>query len=159
MKDPHLKYKRSLQSVFGYFGLNMPEEAERELDALPAEAQTRPEVISLRTQVLLMKAEWKHAATLAAAGHSLYPEVPDFYVQQALAFEQLGEPARAISMWQASPVRDSGFCHFNLARCEMQLGNIQAAGEHMRKAMQLEPDLCRELKENQFPQHPTPKKI
>jgi len=148
--EPKLRW--ALQFSLGYLNLGMPDEAIRELTSLGAKYQTLPEVISLKAQAFLLQSDWALAATLAEDGHDRYPEMADFYVQQALAYEQLGEPERAISVWEASPepVRDSGFCHFNIARCEMRLGNLASARRHVQKAIKLEPSLKARLKEDPF---------
>jgi tetratricopeptide (TPR) repeat protein len=143
---------RAMQFALGYMNLDMPEEAERELAALPAELQALPEVMSFMAQTFMLREDWSHAINIAETGFRRYPEVADFYVQRALAYEQMGEPQRAIDVWESSPeeVRDGGFCHFNIARCEMRLGNLAAARRHVQRAIKLEPSLKARLKEDPF---------
>jgi tetratricopeptide (TPR) repeat protein len=151
-KDMEPKLRWALQFALGYMNLGMPDEAVRELAALNSEQQLLPEVMSLKAQAFLLQSDWAHAVTVAEAGHDRYPDMVDFYVQQALAYEQLGEPQRAISVWQASPepVRGSGFCHYNIARCEMRLGNLASARRHVQQAIKLEPSLKAKMREDPF---------
>ncbi len=137
--DPKLRW--GLQFASGYLNLGMPDEALNELTRLKKDFQTLPEVMSLKGQIFLLRSEWSSAAELAQAGHDRYPELPDFYIQQALAYEQLGEPARAIDIWMSAPeaIKRSGFCHYNLARCQARLGNTSSARRHAQQAVKLEP--------------------
>ena len=135
--------RRALQFASGYLNLGMPDEALEELSGLSREQRNYPEVMSLKGQIFLLRSEWSSAAEMAEDGHSRYPELPDFYIQQALAYEQLGQPRRAIDIWLSAPeeIQRSGFCHYNLARCLVRLGNIPSARQHMSQAVKLEPAL------------------
>ena len=139
--DSRLRW--ALQYASGYLSLGMPDDALLELVSLGSRYQSLPEVMSLKGQIFLLRSEWSYAAEMARAGHTRYPELPDFYIQQALAYEQLGEPGRAIEIWMSAPdeIRKSGFCHYNLARCQARLGNIISARMHAREAVKLEPAL------------------
>jgi len=139
----HPRLWQALQFAVGYLNLGLPDEALQELDILRPAFRNSPEVLSLRTQIHLLRSEWVCAAELAESGRTAYPELPDFFIQQALAYEQLGQPARAIEIWKAAPpeIRRSGFCHYNMARCEARLGNLTSAQRHALQAMKLEPSL------------------
>ena len=133
----------ALQFASGYLSLGMPDEALAELTSLKSESRNFPEVMSLKGQIYLLRSEWSSAAEMAEEGHNRYPELPDFYIQQALAYEQLGQPLRAIDIWMSAPeeIQRSGFCHYNLARCQARLGNVSSAKKHVLQAVKLEPAL------------------
>lgn len=130
-----------LSYAVGYFQLEMYEEANAELDAMPAEWQDRVEVLSLRGQILLSLERWFEVVRHCAEATLLHPSVPEFYIQAALAYDRLGQPDEARAVWLAAPreIRVTPFYHYNLARCEARLGHFALARQHVRTVMTLAP--------------------
>jgi tetratricopeptide (TPR) repeat protein len=130
-----------LSFASGYLGLGMLDKAEKEVAKLPPGDQHRSEALSLAGQISMARGKWEDALKCFAIGRTLYPLIPDFFVQAAFAYEKAERLLESRNMWELvpQPFRHSGLVHFNLARCEEKLGNLQAAKRHMAKAVTVDP--------------------
>jgi len=130
-----------LSYAVGYFQLGMLDESWEELRRLPDEYQERAEVLSLRGQILLTQEKWEAVVDHCTWASQRFPDIPEFYIQAALAFDRLGQPDEARSVWLAAPksIRVTPFYHYNLARCEARLGHFALARQHVRAVMTLAP--------------------
>ena len=130
-----------LSYAVGYFQLGMMQEASDELDKLPMAWHEKPEVLSLKGQIFLTQERWEDVINHASKASLEYPEIPEFYIQAALAFDKLGQPDDARAVWLAAPkeIRVTPFYHYNLARCEARLGHFALARQHVRAVMTLAP--------------------
>ncbi len=138
-------YRMTLSAAHAYLQLGklgMLREARRELKKIGGDFRSTAAVLSLRGQVLLANARWGAAAKNGHKAASLYPEVPDFYIQEALAYENLGQHEKARKTWLSAPapLRCTPQYHLNLARCEARLGHLELARQHVKIALHLSPD-------------------
>ena len=133
----------NLSYAAGYLDLGMYAKASRELDTVPDEFQDDPEVLCLRGRILLAEERWSEAVTLCRSSKKKYPEVADFFIQLALAYDKLGQVEKARITWLDAPeeIRTSAFYHYNLARCESQMGNWALARQHVMTAQALSPEI------------------
>jgi len=129
--------------AIGYFQLGMNREAWEQLDGLVKAERESPEAMSLRGQILLSEEQWQAVVDLCARASEQWPEVPDFYIQAALAYDKLSRHEAARSVWLAAPqrIQATPFYHYNLARCEARLGHFGMARHHVKTAMGLSPEL------------------
>ena len=129
--------------AIGYYQLGMNREAWEQLDDLDRGTQECPEVLSLRGQILLSEEDWSAVVSLCAKASEHWPNVPDFYIQAALAYDKLNQPEAARCVWLAAPesIKATPFYHYNMARCEARLGRFGEARKHVRAAMALSADL------------------
>lgn len=127
----------------GYLELGMIDKAARELDRLPPETHERPEVMSLRSHVLLARRQWAKVVEHARRAVALFPDEPEYYIHAATAYDMLGLHEEGRRVWQAAPesVRSSGFFHLHVARFEARLGNVVSARNHLARAIHLNPTL------------------
>ena len=127
----------------GYLALDMAQEAIAELDRLPGTIQHRADVIYLRNRALTSQKDWISLLQQAQLGTCLFPEVIEFHIQRALAYENLEQNQEAKKAWLSSPspFRQSGFVHYNLARCEAKLGNLFSAHQHLERAIAIDPEI------------------
>ncbi len=139
--DPTLNW--ALSFARGYCELGMVASAARELDKLPSAHREHPEVMSLRSHILLARREWPKVVEHARHAVRLFPEEPEYYVHAATAFDMLGLHEEGKRVWQAAPetVRSSGFFHLHVARFEARLGNDTCARDHLARAIHLDPTL------------------
>jgi predicted Zn-dependent protease len=127
----------------GYLELGMVDKAARELEKLRPEHRDHPEVMSLRSHVLLAHRQWPKVVEHARRAVALFPEEPEYYVHAATAFDMLGLHEEGRRVWQNAPenVRSSGFFHLHVARFEARLGNVVCARDHLARAIRLDPTL------------------
>ena len=141
--DNFQTFRWNLSFASGYLALGMFRQAESELKKIPLEYREHPDALSLRGRVLLARNKWRSVISNAHTGRELYPDNADFFVQEAVAYDQMNRPLEAKLIWLAAPdlVRKSGYFHYNLARCEAKLGNIPSAREHLSQALSLDPNI------------------
>lgn len=127
----------------GYLELGMIDKAARELDQLPPAFAEHPEVMSLRSHVLLAHRQWPLVVEHTRRAVALFPDEPEYYVHAAAAFDMLGLHEEGQRVWQNAPdaVRRSGFFHLHVARFEARLGNVTCARDHLARAIHLDPTL------------------
>lgn len=143
--DPTFRW--ALSSASGYLQLDMLSEAAHELTQLGLEYQTDPEILELRIRILIADKRCDKAAKLAKLATRLYPKLIDFYILNASAYEEKGNPQKAKEVWLSVPhlFQDSGFLHYKIARCEKKLGNYFSARKHMEKAIKIDGDINQDL--------------
>jgi lipopolysaccharide biosynthesis regulator YciM len=133
----------SLSFARGYLELGMIDKAERELATIAPADQEHPEVMSLRSHLLLARRLWPKVVEHARRAVVLFPEEPEYYVHAATALDMLGLREEGRRIWQEAPenVRTSGFFHLHVARFEARLGNVVCARDHLARAIHLDPTL------------------
>tara|TARA_B100001248_G_scaffold220746_1_gene176667 strand:- start:115122 stop:115634 length:513 start_codon:yes stop_codon:yes gene_type:complete len=143
--DPHSKQRFywGISYAKGYFQLGMLAEAKKELAALGELYQEDLEVLSLEGLILLARRRWARTITHCIKAVQKYPNVPDFYIQAAYAYDKLDLPHEAREVWVQAPeeVQTTPIYHYNIARCEIRLGNITQAREHLRTALDMAPEM------------------
>lgn len=127
----------------GYLELGMIHQAARELEKIAPTHREHPEVMSLRSHVLLARHQWPKVVEHARRAVALFPEEPEYYVHAATACDMLGLYEEGQRVWQNAPenVRSSGFFHLHVARFEARLGNVACARDHLAQAIHLDPTL------------------
>ncbi len=143
--DPTLRW--ALSSTTGYLQLGMLSEATHELRSLGLEYQADPEVLELRIRILIANKQCNKAAQLAKIATRLYPQLIDFYILNASAYEEKGNLEKAKEVWLSVPLlfQNSGFLHYKIARCEKKLGNYLSARKHMEEAIKIDGDISHDL--------------
>lgn len=133
----------ALSFARGYLELGMVAQAERELRQLPASLQEAPEVMSLRSHLLVARRRWRRVVAHARRAVQMFPEAPEYYIHAATAFDMLGRRDESRRIWDSAPdtVRTNGVLHLHVARFEARLGNVDAARDHLASALDLDPAL------------------
>jgi len=70
--------RSTLDAAVGWLELGEPEEAARELDRLPPEEQSRPEVLKLRCRIYELGEDWESLLSCAEEGLECCPDDEDF---------------------------------------------------------------------------------
>ncbi|MBL4575761.1 MAG: hypothetical protein JKY51_06650 [Opitutaceae bacterium] len=143
--DPNLRWALSCAS--GYLQLGLFSEGARELSSLGLEYQTEPQVLELRIRILIARKQCGKAAKLAKLATRLHPNLIDFYILTALAYDEKGNPKKAKEVWLSVPYsfQGSGFLHYEIARCEKKLGNHLSAHKHIEEAIKIDGDISQSL--------------
>ena len=131
--------QRGLRAADGYLYLGLPEEALRELEAIPADEQNATAVLLARIRVLLHLRDWRSAETLSSTGARLHPDEGEFTVQRAFALHQMNKGQAAAAALLAAPewIRRTGILHYNLACYPARLGDLTRARECNDAAIQM----------------------
>lgn len=144
------RYYWGLSYASGYFHLGMLDQAQQELADLGKKHQTDRDVLSLRGLILLARRQWSQVIPLAEQGIDLYPTVSDFYIQAAYSYERIDQASKAHATWMKAPpeVQASPLYHYNLARCQIRLGEHQQASQHIQQALKLAPDMLKTMQKD-----------
>jgi predicted Zn-dependent protease len=129
-----------LEPFLGYLDLEMFDEANDELEALPSEYKTRPEVLSARLELLMAMHRWEDGALLAQSLCRLWPDQHEFYIRTAYCLHELKRTveAKAVLLNGPETLKDEATYHYNLACYESRLGNIKEAKRHLSVSFRME---------------------
>lgn len=122
-----------LEPFLGYLDLQMFDEANSELEALPIEYKTRPEVLSARLELLMAMHRWEEGALLAQSLCHLWPSHPEFYIRTAFCLHEMKRTgdAKAVLLNGPQTLKDEATYYYNLACYEAQLDNIKEAKRYL----------------------------
>lgn len=135
--DPDRLLRRSLRASDGYLSLGMIREAWEELEVLPEDLRARPESLLQMARLLHACGRWDEAIDLSKVGTEAYPNVLEFYFLRASMLEARGMwwEARATLLGGPGALRQTDLFHYNLARCEAGLGNLDRARRELKQAI------------------------
>ncbi|GAB4239395.1 MAG: hypothetical protein OHK005_00810 [Candidatus Methylacidiphilales bacterium] len=135
--DPERQLQRCLRAAEGYLNLGMIREAWEEVEALPERLRARPETLILMARILRACGRWSEAIELSRVGSEAYPNVFEFYFLRASVLEERGrfQEARETLLEGPSALRMTDWFHYNLARYEASLGNLDTARRELKQAI------------------------
>jgi tetratricopeptide (TPR) repeat protein len=124
----------------GYLDLGLFEDAWNELEKLPPEGRTLEPVLLLRTQIYVAAKKWEEAILVGRGCCERFPNQPLFFFWTAYSLHELKRTQEAKDCLLAAPAvfREEAIFNFNLGCYECQLGNLEKAGELIKKAIQLD---------------------
>ena len=129
-----------LLAAQGYIELDMPEEAIRELDSLPAEDRQREPALQLRLFVVMRSRQWQRALDVCEAMRSATPEIVTGYIHGAFCLHEMGRTAEARKLLLAAPshLRKEPTYHYNLGCYAAVLGELEEARHHLTASFELD---------------------
>lgn len=135
---------RALNAAEGYKNLGLYEDAADELAGLSPEFQDEPEVLGAFGAIYATQNDWSRVLEKAERGLKLHPAKLSFYFQASEAYNRLGNPKGAKTIWLSAPdiLRYYGIFYYNLARFEAGLGDKHRARRHLDVALKMDPRLC-----------------
>lgn len=132
--------ERSLLAAQGYIELEMPDEAMREIDALPEEEQDREDVLQMRLFVHMRTKRWEEALKVCAHLRSVCPECTTGYIHGAFCLHEMGRTLDAKQLLLTGPVcllREPTY-HYNLGCYDAVLGNLEEATRHLETSFEMD---------------------
>lgn len=118
----------------------MFEDALAELDALDPVSQHRPEILEMRTLILMRLKRWKPALDCSRQLCLAAPGNGAGFVHTAFCLHELGhtEEAKTALLAGESALENEPVFFYNLACYECALGEIQPAREHLERSFALD---------------------
>ncbi len=138
MIDAHLK--RLLLAAEGYQDLGLMEEAWEELNAVPPQDQSLPEVIQLRVQLLMKQDRWEEGLTNSQELMRLAPQASAGYIHSAYCLHELGRTDEALEVLMDGPpsLHKEPTYYYNLGCYQAQLGDLANAKLLVRQSIEMD---------------------
>lgn len=131
--------KRHLDAAEGWLELGNHLEAKEELELLPPQLRTYPEVLVLRHKIYSAEKKWDLAAEAATALCERMPDYAFGFIRLAHSLHELKRTreAREVLMAVVDRFADEFIIAYNLACYECQLGNLTGARDWLKKAIDM----------------------
>jgi len=129
-----------LTAAEGYVDLGMHLDANEELEQIDPDVRHVPEVLEQRVRIYFALKKWELLYTVASRLVEFNPDEPSWRVSLAYATRRTESivAAKDVLIEGLSRTPEIAVFHYNLACYECQLGNIEAAKEHLSKAFTLD---------------------
>lgn len=126
--------------------LGNAKEARQEFAQLSPAARLLPECLGVEWQLLAEEKHWEEAAAVADAHVKAAPDQPEAWIHRSFALHELRrtQTARDRLLPAAKLFPRETTIPYNLACYECQLGDLPAAREWLRRALQRDPAARRE---------------
>ncbi len=138
--------QQRLAAAEGYLALGMCEDANSELEEIDPFCRRLPEVLTLRLSIYQRTKRWEMAQVVAkqlTVDDASNPQWPIALAYATRRLESL-EAARAILLDAVSRHPKEPIIHYNLGCYSCQLGDLESAKDHLKRAFALEPQ-CRAM--------------
>jgi tetratricopeptide (TPR) repeat protein len=135
-----MSLERSLLAAQGYIELDMPDEALRELDAIPEADQAREEVLQMRLFVFMRARLWNDALEICSRLRRENPDCTTGYIHGAFCLHEMGRTLEAKQLLLTGPaclLREPTY-HYNLGCYDAVLGNLDEASHHLETSFQMD---------------------
>jgi predicted Zn-dependent protease len=130
-----------LNASQGWLSLGDLLSANDELEEITPELRANPAVLAVRYEIYSQSKKWEGAAEIAGALVKILPEQPASWICLAYASRRKTgggiQQAKEILSEAKAKFPMEYLISFNLACYECQLGNLQAAKERLREAIEL----------------------
>lgn len=138
--------QRHLDAAQGYIALGMHLEANEELEQIDPFCRALPAVLAVRLAVYEAAAKWELSEAVAKRLWDADPTNAQWAISLAYATRRLRslEAAKVILLTASAEHSEEPIIHYNLACYECQLGDLDAAKEHLKLAIELQPK-CRDI--------------
>jgi predicted Zn-dependent protease len=130
-------------AALGWLELGMPLDANSELEKIDPYVRHVPEVLVVRVEIYRRLERWELMATVAKKLSEYEASVPKWTILFAHALRKSGSIERAWEVLLDACTRFpmNAAVRYDLACCECQLGNIEAAKQRLKEAFELDSNL------------------
>lgn len=135
-----------LNAAEGFLTLGMYEDANAELERIEPLCRVLPEVLEVRLEIYGQTQKWDLMQVVAKKLAEHDPGNAQWAILLAYATRRAEsiEPARSI-LWDAVERHpEEPIIHFNLACYDCQLGDLESAKQHLKRAFEFQPK-CRAM--------------
>lgn len=132
--------RQRLHAASGYIELGMYEDANAELEKIDAFCRAVPEVLALRVAIYQSLGKWELLQVVSQKLVEFEPTNVDWIISYAYATRRAEsiEAARAILTEAKKRFPREAVIVFNLACYECQLGHLDAAKDHLKRAFAID---------------------
>lgn len=132
-----------LQAAQGWLELGNHKEAHGELERITPQFLEHPDVLRVRCRIFSAAKKWEAVRELSASLAKLMPNDPLGWLEGSEALHQLNQTpkAREVLLQIVNKFPADAIIHYNLARYETRLWNLQPAGDHLSQAFKISEDL------------------
>ena len=132
----------AIRRATGWLELNLPLEADEELEEVQPEMRSHPAVLKLRYNVYATAKKWEMALEIAGFLHEQLPDESFGGNQKAIALHKLGrtKEAKDLALGLVSRFPEQWDLPYNLACYYAQLGELTEAEHWFKAAMALNED-------------------
>ena len=129
-----------LRAAVGYIELEMFDEANAQLEEIDPLCRHLPEVLAPRLAIYHGLQKWDLLAVVAKRLAEWNPKEPGFFIECAYATRRAESihAAHAILTRAADLHPNNGTIHFNLACYEAQMGGLDRAKAHLKRATEID---------------------
>ncbi|MDD5200523.1 MAG: hypothetical protein PHC88_12060 [Terrimicrobiaceae bacterium] len=138
--------ERRMLAAQGYIELEMPEEAMRELDELPAAEQQCQEVLQVRLFIHMRSRRWRDAMRVCDQLREADPQQTTGYIHGAFCLHELGLTREAKDLLLKGPaalLREATY-YYNMGCYDAVLGNLDDAQHALEISFKMD-DKFREI--------------
>ena len=127
------------EAAEGWYGLGDFNSALAELDQVSASAQKHPVVLMVRCEILEGQKRWTEVLPLAESLWKKRPDLPDTWIKRSFALHELKRTQEAYAhlLPAAKLFPKQWLVAYNLACYACQLGELDEAKKHLKKAIKL----------------------
>jgi predicted Zn-dependent protease len=135
-----MSLERALLSAQGYIELEMPDEALREIDALPPNDRGREDVLQLRLFIVMRAKRWDQALAVCARLRAKSPEGTTGYIHGAFCLHEMGRTLEAKQLLLNGPATllSEPTYYYNLGCYDAVLGNLNEAAQHLETSFRMD---------------------
>ena len=143
--------QKHLTAAEGYLELRMPLDANDEIESMDPDVRHLPEVLEVRVGIYRTLEKWELMQTVAKRLALHDPDQVQWTVWWAFATRRADslEAARLILVNALERLPEVAIFHYNLACYEAQLGDIESAKTHLRRAIELRKEYQRRALEDE----------
>lgn len=131
---------QALCAASGWLELGLADEALAELDNLPADQQSRREVLELKLCAQMTSQAWNPASDTARLLCLKAADEPEFFLRAAFCLHETGDTLAACNWLLRGPksLFDMAIFHYNLACYLWTLGEASRARSHLKQAISMD---------------------
>jgi len=141
-----MSIERTLLAAQGYIELEMPGEALRELDELPAADQSCQEVLQVRLFIHMRGRRWRDAMRVCDTLRAADPQQTTGFIHGAFCLHELGQTREAKELLLKGPaalLREATY-YYNMGCYDAVLGNLEDAQHALEISFKMD-DKFREI--------------
>ena len=134
--------QRFFEAACGYLALELPLEANEELEKIDPFNRAVPEVLGLRVEIYRKLEKWELMAEIAKRLSEFQPDEVQWILSYAFATRRAVsiEVAKEILLESVAKFQKEAVIFFNLACYECQLQQLESAKEYLRRAFDIDPE-------------------
>ena len=132
--------ERTLRAASGWLDLGLADEALYELQSLPDEVQSHPNVLELKLSAQMNTGAWNASSETGRLLCVKVAEEPQYFIHAAYSLHETGDTLAACNWLLRGPkaLFEMAIFHYNLACYLWTLGESDRAKSHLKQAIAMD---------------------